>query len=84
MSASLSSDINRLSQASPSMSTVAHAVSASGASGQQPGKSGANARILVISAGEEPSEGYVSLMNCIFSAQKAVRRSAMSQRLAYC
>jgi hypothetical protein len=32
-----------------------------------------NARILIISAGEEQSEGYVSLMNCIFSAQKSVR-----------
>jgi hypothetical protein len=32
-----------------------------------------NARILVLSASEEESSGYVSLMNCIFSAQKAVR-----------
>lgn len=64
---------------SPVSTTVAHAVSASGASAQgtsQSGKSGTNARILVISAGEEQSEGYVSLMNCIFSAQKAVRCAA--------
>jgi hypothetical protein len=33
-----------------------------------------NARLLIISASEEESSGYVSLMNCIFSAQKAVRR----------
>ena len=31
-----------------------------------------NARILIVSASEEESSGYVSLMNCIFSAQKAV------------
>ncbi|CED85567.1 RNA polymerase II transcription initiation/nucleotide excision repair factor TFIIH, subunit TFB4 [Phaffia rhodozyma] len=30
-----------------------------------------NSRILVVSASEEESSGYVSLMNCIFSAQKA-------------
>lgn len=80
----LSTDINRLTQTNANHSSVAHAVSSTGASGQgssASSKSNMNARILIISAGEEQSEGYVSLMNCIFSAQKSVRLRLTPQSL---
>ena len=84
----LPADINRLHHSPSSVnSSIAMGVSSNGASQLPPSKTGAtsssaartaeeashNARILIVSASEEESSGYVSLMNCIFSAQKAVR-----------
>lgn len=82
----LPSDINRLHHPrnSSSGSSLAQGVSSTGANLSATARSSSSssrasddptqqsARVLVFSASEEESSGYVSLMNCIFSAQKAV------------